>query len=159
MVKELQRWERSVPYRHTGYNSAMEESWGIYHQAGGQNRAQLSIGIKINRMWGYVQWLRTYEIIWMYGMQISITYKEQFLFHAGSQHIDKSGSKSHVMSINRKIAAPDSNSDSHWLTIKCSMLSLVRLELLSLSMASLRASSCSVSLRRRQLISSLRDCS
>lgn len=48
-------------------------------------------------------------------------------------------------------------SDSRWLTIKCSMLSLVRLELFTLSMASFRASSCSESLRRRETTSSLRD--
>lgn len=44
-----------------------------------------------------------------------------------------------------------------WLTIKCSMLSLVRSELFTLSTASLRACSWSESFRRREATSSLRD--
>lgn len=47
--------------------------------------------------------------------------------------------------------------DSRCPTIKCSMLSLVRLELFTLSMAIFRACSFSDSFRRREMTSSLRE--
>lgn len=47
--------------------------------------------------------------------------------------------------------------DLRWLTIRFSRLSLVRVELFTLSRASFRAWSCSESLRRREASSSCRD--
>lgn len=53
----------------------------------------------------------------------------------------------------------DLNKDSHWLTMKCSMLSLVRLVFLSRCTVPLRTSSCSDIRSFRDKISSCMHCS
>lgn len=49
--------------------------------------------------------------------------------------------------------------NSRWLTMNCSMLSLVRLEVLRFSTVSLRSCSCSDNLRLSETTSFLKDCS